>query len=199
MIATPRRSPLLLGGFIILVAVAGSVLLGGCGGAAVVPAQESATPAQPSHRSDIPNYHAPSEWVEMIAAAGLAEYAALGRRMLDEGRVRIVAPPSLDANYNAFAWLDSNEIWINEPMFERYPDVLDQATIFLHELIHIKSTEQTHLGPWWSAQSEFRARYVAQSTAAALKPTDAHADEASVVTPKLLGSSTGAALSSGGA
>jgi hypothetical protein len=52
-------------------------------------------------------------------------------------------------------------------MFERYPTMLDQATIFLHELIHIRSGEVTHLGPWWVAQDQFRVYYRDLATAAA--------------------------------
>lgn len=107
-----------------------------------------------------------NEWIDMIEEAGLTEYAQLGRELLAQGKVRIVSPPTLDAGFNAFAWIDIREIWLNTPMFERYPDVLDQATIFLHELIHIRSGECTHRGPWWSAQDEFRVYYRDTSTTA---------------------------------
>lgn len=153
----------------LMIAAASPLLLAGCGGGSALPPAQL-NPAAPQRPAwDVPNYHAPDQWIEMIAQAGLSRYAALGSDLVSQGRVRLVAPPTLDANYNAFAWLDSGEIWINRPMFERYPDVLDQATIFLHELIHIDSTEQTHLGPWWSAQSEFRAYFATRSqTTAAL-------------------------------
>lgn len=36
------------------------------------------------------------------------------------------------------------------------------ALLLLHELIHVRSGEQTHLGPWWSAQDEFRRYYDAE-------------------------------------
>ncbi|MGC9319601.1 MAG: hypothetical protein ACP5KN_16340 [Armatimonadota bacterium] len=100
----------------------------------------------------------------MIEEAGFPEYAELGRELLADGQVKLVSPPTLEAGFNAFAWIDAREIWINEPMFERYPDVVDQATIFLHELIHIKSGECTHLGPWWSAQSEFHSYWTNRQT-----------------------------------
>ncbi len=110
----------------------------------------------------------------MIDEAGLTEYADLGRELLAQGKVRIVSPPELSEPFNAFAWLNTREIWINTPMFERYPDVLDQATIFLHELIHIHSGECTHVGPWWSAQSEFRAYFRdLESNTTELRLTDA--------------------------
>lgn len=115
----------------------------------------------PQHNNDIVN--SPEQlvftWIYLIENAGFNEYAALAKYMMSEGRIKFVAPPMLDADYNAFTWLDTDEIWINKPMFTRYPNVLDQATIFLHELIHIKSREQTHNGPWWSAQDEFLAYY----------------------------------------
>lgn len=197
MAAQQRRSPPWARALMLVAGTGGALVISGCGGGTMAPAQYPAPPTQTSSRPDIPNYHAPTEWIEMIATAGLGEYAELGRTMLAEGRVRIVAPPVLDANYNAFAWLDANEIWINEPMFARYPDVLDQATIFLHELIHVKSTEQTHFGPWWSALSEFRAYYEQRPQSAGLKPVAAHADEASVGIGNLLGNRTEAVASSG--
>jgi hypothetical protein len=110
----------------------------------------------------------------MIAQAGFADYAALGSELLAAGRVSIVSPPDLDENFNAYAFINTREVWINEPMFTRYPDVVDQATIFLHELIHIRSGECTHSGPWWSAQSEFYTYWRNQeSTAVAALESDA--------------------------
>jgi hypothetical protein len=101
----------------------------------------------------------------MIEEAGFADYARLGSEMVASGRVKMVSPPELGENFNAFAFVDTDEIWINRPMFDRYPDVVDQATIFLHELIHIKSGECTHNGPWWSAQGEFHAYWTARQSA----------------------------------
>jgi len=161
---------LILWGALAIVAVT-PLLLAGCGGDFALPDSQS-TPAAPQTPAwDVPNYHSPDQWIEMIAQAGLSRYAALGRALVSQGRVILVTPPMLDHNYNAYAWLDTEEIWINAPMFERYPDVLDQATIFLHELIHVDSTEQTHFGPWWSAQSDFRAYFATRSQmTAALEP-----------------------------
>ena len=102
----------------------------------------------------------------MIEEAGFADYAELGSELLAAGRVRIVSPPELDEDFNAYAFINTREIWINEPMFARYPDVVSQATIFLHELIHIQSGECTHSGPWWSAQSEFYTYWHNQQTTA---------------------------------
>lgn len=107
-----------------------------------------------------------NDWIAMIEEAGLCEYAQLGRELLAQDRVRMVAPPMLDADYNAFAHVNTREIWLNRPMFERYPTMLDQATIFLHELIHIRTGEVTHLGPWWVAQDQFRVYYRDLGTAA---------------------------------
>lgn len=141
-------------------------LMVGCGGAAsdVAPIEDSAGEHQPS--AVMQPAAVAEDWADMIEEAGLDEYAELGRRMLHQGRVRFVEPPELEQHFNAFAWINRREIWINEPMFERYPDVLDQATIFLHELIHIKSGECTHNGPWWSAQSEFYGYFTDQETSA---------------------------------
>ncbi len=143
--------------------------LAGCSGASG-PVKENSEPA-PDDASRARDTMSPTavvvnEWIEMIDEAEMTEYAQLGRDLAAQDRVRFVSPPTLDANFNAFAHIDTREIWINEPMFERYPDVLDQATIFLHELIHIYSGECTHSGPWWSAQSEFRAYYADLETSA---------------------------------
>ncbi|MGI5819792.1 MAG: hypothetical protein ACOX9R_17040 [Armatimonadota bacterium] len=142
--------------------------LTGCGGA-IHPAEgrpiEAATPDAMTPTAVMVN-----EWIEMIETAGMTEYAQLGRELLAQGRVRIVSPPALDAGFNAFAHINTREIWINTPMFDRYPEVLDRATIFLHELIHIRSGEITHNGPWWSAQNEFRVYYHNLQTSAAARP-----------------------------
>lgn len=148
------------------------VYLAGCGGAeqaitggvGAIPSETSPTPDAMTPTAAVAN-----EWIEMIDDAGMTEYAQLGRELLAQGRVRVVSPPRLDVSFNAFAYINTREILINTPMFERYPDLLDQATIFLHELIHIRSGELTHSGPWWSAQSEFRAHYQGlEATALAL-------------------------------
>jgi len=100
------------------------------------------------------------EWLDMIAQAGLTEYAQLGREMLERGAIEVVEPPRLDARFNAWTFLGARpHVWLNAPMWERYPDRIDRATILLHELIHVRSGEQTHLGQWWSAQDEFRRYY----------------------------------------
>jgi hypothetical protein len=98
------------------------------------------------------------EWLDMIDEAGLSDHADLGRTMLAEGRIEFVTPPTpLPSEFNAWADLrEPRRVLLNEPLWERYPDTLDRATILLHELIHIRSGEQTHRGPWWSAQTEFR-------------------------------------------
>ena len=141
---------------LLLAAAACSTLMTGCGGAATGATTSPASPpASQTRTMDIPNYHAPSEWVSMIAQAGFTEYAQLGSSLIARGRVSIVSPPTLPESFNAYAFIYDSEIWINEPMFARYPDVLSQATIFLHELIHIHSQEASHEGPWWSAQNEF--------------------------------------------
>jgi hypothetical protein len=124
------------------------------------------------------------EWIAMIEDAGMAEYAELGRELLAQGRVRIVSPPLLDAGFNAFAHINTREVWINTPMFDRYPDTLDRATIFLHELIHIRSGEITHNGPWWSAQDRFRVYYRdLQTSAVAVAEINALPDASDGVAP----------------
>ena len=95
------------------------------------------------------------EYNDMINRAGLIKYAELGQKMQREGRVKFVVPPRLDSRFNAYANIGAGEIWLNKPMYDRYPRITHQATIFLHELIHIDSKEMTHRGEWWSAQDEF--------------------------------------------
>ncbi len=156
------------------------IYLAGCGGAGVpineggvtTPSEPTRTPSSTSTINTLAG-----EWIDMIDAAGMTEYAQLGRELLAQGDVRIVSPPELDARFNAFAHINTREVWINTPMFQRYPDVLDRATIFLHELIHIRSGEVTHGGPWWSAQNEFRAYYRDLETSAAMLDTAALHDE----------------------
>ncbi|NLE61254.1 MAG: hypothetical protein GX616_23135, partial [Planctomycetes bacterium] len=106
----------------------------------------------------------PAAWIDLIEAAGAQnpafyEYAELGRQLVARDKVVLVSPPTLGAGFNAFAWIEEREIWINEPMFTRYPSVIDQATIFLHEMIHIMTGEVTHAGPAWSLQDEFAMFY----------------------------------------
>ena len=156
-------------GVLLLTAAACSVMLTGCGGgSAGAMTAPAAPPASQTTGSDIPNYNPPSTWISMIEEAGFADYARLGSEMVASGRVKMVSPPELGENFNAFAYVDTKEIWINRPLFDRYPDVVDQATIFLHELIHIKSGELTHNGPWWSAQGEFHAYWTDRQSGASV-------------------------------
>lgn len=146
-ILSPARSPW----FLLALAVLIAYTLSGCGGGGGdVPGSSGG-----SFPTNLPNYHAPEEWIALIQTAGLQEYADLGRQLVKEGKVKIVSPPTLDVSYNAYSWNSEEEIWINSPIFSRYPDIVQQATIFLHELIHIKYGEETHNGPWWSAQDQF--------------------------------------------
>lgn len=96
-------------------------------------------------------------WCDMIAQAGLPDYAAEGKELLRQRDIYLVSPPRLDARYNAFTWFPEAVIWINTPMFDRYPRIADQAEIFLHELIHVRSQEMSHSGPWWSALTTYRS------------------------------------------
>jgi hypothetical protein len=139
------------------------VVLAGCGGGGgEAPAASRAHGSSPGYPAEIPNFHSPEQWIELIDDAGSVnsafyEYADLGRRLLADGAVKFVSPPTLGEQFNAFCWIDTEEIWINEPMFARYPDVVEQASIFLHEMIHIKTGEVTHDGPCWSLPNEFES------------------------------------------
>ena len=134
----------------LLLAIVATVALTGCGGGGT---GDSPGPLAP--QSNLPNYHSPEEWIALIETAGLMDYANLGRELLSEQRVKLVAPPLLDEQFNAYSWIADREIWINTPMFARYPGIVEQATIFLHELIHISSMQSTHTGPAWAAQDQF--------------------------------------------
>lgn len=143
----------------ILCIVAASITgCAGGGGGAVVDTPATNNGIDPANSFD------PAAWIELIEAAGTQnpvfyEYAELGRQLVAQGNVVIVSPPTLDESFNAFSWIVEREIWINEPMFTRYPSVIDQATIFLHEMIHIMTGEVTHAGPAWSLQDEFAMFY----------------------------------------
>lgn len=126
--------------------------------------REPVTPTKPQPPSQAEQRRAEVQtWCDMIEEACLSDLAALGRRMHAQGRVRFVRPPLLDAEWNAFADVRAGEVLINEPLWSRYPDTLDRATIFLHELIHIRSGEMSHYGPWWAAQEMFRQYWARQT------------------------------------
>ena len=151
--------------------------LAGCGGGSGPSASNAAAQFEGAARAPYTmtaRCEMPNEWIDMIEEAGLPEYAQLGRTLLAQGRVRVVTPPTLHVDINAYAFINTREIWINTPMFERYPDVIHRATIFLHELIHIHSGEATHLGPWWVAQDQFFVYFRDRET-----PTPAAFDPAS--------------------
>ena len=130
-----------------------SLTFAGCGGGG----GDTGSGGGNTFPASLPNYHAPSEWIALLEAAGLQEYADLGNQLIRDGKVKVVMPPTLDAQFNAFSWITDREIWINAPMFSRYPNAGLQATIFLHEMIHIKSGESSHAGPWWAVQDQFAA------------------------------------------
>lgn len=131
-----------------------ALTLAGCGGGGEG-LTDSVSSGKSTFPANLPNYHTFDEWLALIRVAGFSEYADLGAQLVSEGKVTVVMPPTLDASFNSYAWISQREIWINSPMFSRYPDIVHQATIFLHELIHIKSGESTHTGAWWSAQDQF--------------------------------------------
>jgi hypothetical protein len=142
-----RSVALLLVG-IVLTAVAGCG--GGEAGGTAIDATDDGFP------TNLANYRSPEQWISMIEEAGLKDYADLGRQLTATKKIIFVSPPTLNTSFNAFSWVPQKEVWINSPMLSRYPKATDQAEILLHELIHIKSGETTHSGPWWDAQTEFR-------------------------------------------
>lgn len=127
----------------------------GCGGGGGV-GLSGGSVNPPGGPANLANYQALVQWASLIEQAGLPEYAALGRQLSSGGKAIFVSPPTLGETFNAFSWIAQKEIWINSPLFSRYPKATDQAEIFLHELIHLKSGEASHVGPWWSALDEYR-------------------------------------------
>lgn len=95
------------------------------------------------------------EYIKIIKKAGFPDYADLAADMQRKRKIIFVRPPGLTEEFNAWADIQTKEIWLNKPMFDRYPHIAHQTTIFFHELIHIKSTELTHFGPWWKDQDVF--------------------------------------------
>jgi len=154
-----KRTPVVLL-LVVSIAVVGLVGCGGGGGgASSANSSGSIGPAT----DGIPNYNPPSRWIELIAQAGLQSYADLGSQVDVARKVILVSPPTLSETFNAFTWINEGEIWINSPMFERYPDVVDQGEIFLHELIHLSSGETSHEGPWWSDLTLYRAYWASHT------------------------------------
>ena len=96
-------------------------------------------------------------WIGMIEEAGLTEYSEIGWELWKAGRIQFVRPPYLSEEFNA--WADFHypyTILINEPMWTRYPERLDRASILLHELVHIRTLEMTHYCPYWTDVARFR-------------------------------------------
>lgn len=137
----------------LLLLVTGCVLTG-CGGGGGTGAADSGGTIFPAN---VPNVHQPEEWIALIEAAGLKDYADLGRELISLRKIRFVRPPTLMSDYNAYAFVPEHLIWINEPLFDRYPDIVQQAAIFLHEMVHISSGELSHVGPWWGITDDFEA------------------------------------------
>jgi hypothetical protein len=150
MVTTKSKSLLC---FALLLIVTGFALAG-CGGGGGTGATD---PGGIIFPANVPNVHQPDEWIALIEAAGFQEYADLARELLTQRKIRFVRPPTLMSNYNAYAFVPERMIWINEPLFERYPDIVQQAAIFLHEMVHVSSGELSHVGPWWKTTDDFEA------------------------------------------
>jgi hypothetical protein len=94
-------------------------------------------------------------YTQMIRSAGFFKESDIALNMIANNKIFFVSPPKLPDNFNAWADLGRKEIKLNKPMYDRYPLITHQATIFFHELIHINTGEISHNGPWWSKQDEF--------------------------------------------
>lgn len=95
------------------------------------------------------------EALAQIAASGVADdYAALGVTMLKRGQIVVVAEPAGVPGY--LGWADLTppaHIELAERLMGYPPEQV--AYVLLHELVHIRSTEQTHLGPWWGVLDDY--------------------------------------------
>lgn len=81
-----------------------------------------------------------------------AEYVTLGRELHRQGRI-VVLPDAVMAGMLGFADFVTGRIELSEGLFA-YP--LDrQGYVLLHELIHLRSGEQSHAGPWWGTLDEY--------------------------------------------
>lgn len=81
--------------------------------------------------------------LSIISDAGMVDWAAFGKRLQANGRIRVVDETVLPPEFNAYSFVRERVIWINGVMFQRY-DKIEQAEILLHELVHIKTGELTH-------------------------------------------------------
>lgn len=94
-------------------------------------------------------------YTQMIRSAGFYKEADKGLNMIANNKIFFVTPPELPYKFNAWTDFVRKEITLNKPMYDRYPKITHQATIFFHELIHMNTGEVSHNGPWWSKQDEF--------------------------------------------
>ncbi len=94
-----------------------------------------------------------AEVLTYLDATGVgAEYVALGRTLHRQGRIQVL-PAGAMAGMLGFADFTTGRIELSEALFA-YP--LDrQGYVLLHELIHLRSGEQSHAGPWWGTLDEY--------------------------------------------
>lgn len=84
------------------------------------------------------------QMLDVIELVRMTDYSDFGRGLYDRGRIRLVTTVELDQQFNAFSWISEQCIWYSEVTFVRYPRLVDQSEILLHELAHLKTGEQTH-------------------------------------------------------
>jgi len=84
------------------------------------------------------------QMLDVIELVRMTDYSDFGRGLYDRGRIRLVTTVELDQQFNAFSWISEQCIWYSEVTFVRYPCLVDQSEILLHELAHLKTGEQTH-------------------------------------------------------
>jgi len=83
-----------------------------------------------------------------------AEYVELGRELHRQGRI-VVLPAGAMAGMLGFADFTTGRIELSEGLFTYQLD--QQGYVLLHELVHLRSGEQSHAGPWWEVLNEYDA------------------------------------------
>jgi len=134
---------------IIVVAVFAISLLSGCDGG------QNFGPDVRSIGKPDPRF---GQMLDLIAGLGMTNWADFGRGLNQSGRIRLVTTVELDPEFNAFSWLDQQCIWYSEIAFVRYPRLVDQSEILLHELVHVKTGDMSHERTDDPVCAEFRQR-----------------------------------------
>lgn len=98
--------------------------------------------------------------LDCIAGTGVgADYVTLGRTLHRQGRI-VILPARAMAGMLGYADFATGRIELSEALFAYPPD--RQGYVLLHELVHLRSGEQSHAGPWWGTLDEYDAHTCAR-------------------------------------